>query len=69
MKTIDGTSEIEAFGIVNWQVYDNDGKRQTIRTPAFYIPTSDQRLFLPQHYGRFHGWKAPNEEMFAGNPT
>ena len=69
MKTIDGTSNITAFGIINWQVYDDDGTIQVIETPAYYIPSSDQRLFSPQHYGGFHGWSVKNEDMFGGNHT
>lgn len=68
MKTIDGTSNIVAFGIVKWQVFDVHGDLQAIRTPAYYIPTSDQRLFSPQHYGKFHGWAKQDADMYAGNP-
>ena len=42
MKTIDGTSQITAFGIINWQVYDEDGTIQVIEMPAYYIPSLDQ---------------------------
>jgi hypothetical protein len=67
MKTIDGTSEIKAFGIVKWQVYDVGGVLRDILTPAYYIPSSDQRLLSPQSYAKFHQWSSVNEDMMGTN--
>ena len=43
MKTIDGTSQITAFGIINWQVYDEDGKFKSskCRLTTFHLWIND----------------------------
>ena len=41
---------IEGVGMVEWTVYDMNGEVFTIRTRAFYVPSSDIRLFSPQTF-------------------
>ena len=69
MKTVDGKTEIKAFGLVSWKVYDVEGNLVQIRAPAYYVPASDQRLLSPQHYAQQHQWGSETEDMFGGNPT
>ena len=67
MKTVDGVTKIQAFGIIRWTVPDVKGKTRVIRTPAFYIQSADQKLLSPQHYAKFHGWSSQDEDMCGIN--
>ena len=54
VNTADGQAKIEGFGILRWDVIDEDGKRRTILVPGYYAPTVKMRLLSPQDYCRYH---------------
>jgi hypothetical protein len=52
-KSLDGLSsktEVLGMGKVTWEVQDFDGVKRTITTMAYYVPTSNIRLFSPNVY-------------------
>jgi hypothetical protein len=67
MRTVHGTVDIAGFGLVEWTVVDTKGYKRILRMPAYYIPSSEQRLMSPQAFARYHGWSNPEEPCFSGN--
>ena len=53
MKELHGiadTVKIEGIGTVEWTIRDVFGRVCLIRTQAYYVPSSNNRLFSPQSY-------------------
>jgi len=50
IRGIDSTTKVEGVGTVKWTVLDDKGRRQTIRTKAYYVPQATIRLLSPQVY-------------------
>ena len=44
------THKIAGVGVVEWSIYDANGEEFVIQTAAYYVPSSDIRLFSPQTY-------------------
>jgi len=68
IKTADGVSPIKGFGILQYDVYTDDGSPPiSIRVPGYFVPNVEMRLLSPQDYVRFHRISVPGESSFAGN--
>src|SRR3569832_498422 len=67
VKTMNDTSTaITAFGVVAWRVVDQTGREHVVRSPAYFVPNTTQRLLSPQAYAQFQGWDGP-DDCYAGN--
>ncbi|MGH7955075.1 MAG: GAG-pre-integrase domain-containing protein, partial [Gloeomargaritales cyanobacterium] len=56
---------MKGVGLVRWNVVDDDDRKQTIETAAFYVPDIPVRLFSPQAYMK--GKSVCNFRMHAAN--
>jgi len=58
---------IEAAGLICWHVLDSASKPAIICVPGYFIPSSGQRLLLPQSYATYHKWANPTKDCYGSN--
>eukprot|EP00957_Ditylum_brightwellii_P065802 4991420-Ditylum_brightwellii.AAC.1 len=50
MNGIGATSQVEAEGIVQWNIIDQNGEKQSIETFTYYVPSASIHLYSPQSH-------------------
>jgi hypothetical protein len=48
LNGLSGCTDVLGIGIVSWTIRDDRGRRHTIRTRAYYVPSTRVRLLSPQ---------------------
>jgi hypothetical protein len=50
LGTISNDSQIEGKGLISWDIIDENGRKCTITTDAYYVPSATIRLYSPQFH-------------------
>ena len=67
IKTADGASPIQGFGMIHWRTTNLEGNSVIIKVPGYFVPNVDMRLMSPQDYVRYHDLSTPGEMNYYGN--